>query len=63
MLKEYVSEFTLFMNDWMEKHPEEREAQKKGRARWWDREQNVQQNKEFNEARVAVKPYYYDVNE
>ena len=36
----YESEHTKFMREWMAKHPEEIEEQKKGRALWWDRPQN-----------------------
>jgi len=32
----YESEHTKFMREYLEKHPEERESQKKGRAVWWD---------------------------
>ena len=32
----YESELTKFMREYLEKHPEERESQNKGRAVWWD---------------------------
>ena len=32
----YESEHTKFMREYLEKHPEERESQRKGRAAWWD---------------------------
>ena len=34
----YESELTKFMREYLEKHPEERESQRKGRAIWWDHE-------------------------
>ncbi len=34
----YESEHTKFMREYLEKHPEERESQRKGRAAWWDHE-------------------------
>jgi len=34
----YESEHTKFMREYLEKHPEEIESQKKGRAVWWDHE-------------------------
>jgi hypothetical protein len=34
----YESEYTKFMREYLEKHPEEIESQKKGRAAWWDHE-------------------------
>jgi hypothetical protein len=33
----YESEHTKFMREWMEKHPEEKLEQQKGRALWWDK--------------------------
>jgi len=32
----YESELTKFMREYLEKHPEEIESQRKGRAVWWD---------------------------
>ena len=32
----YESELTKFMREYLEKHPQERESQAKGRAVWWD---------------------------
>jgi hypothetical protein len=32
----YESELTKFMREYLEKHPEERESQRQGRAVWWD---------------------------
>jgi len=34
----YESEHTKFIREYLEKHPEERESQRKGRAAWWDKE-------------------------
>ncbi|ENO88401.1 DUF3460 family protein [Thauera linaloolentis] len=58
----YESEHTKFMREWMAKHPEEQSEQKKGRALWWDKPQSVEEQQRFREARVPVKPYYYDAN-
>jgi len=33
----YESDLTRFMRGYLEKHPEELESQKKGRAVWWDK--------------------------
>jgi hypothetical protein len=33
----YESEHTRWMREWMDKHPEERLAQRTGRALWWDK--------------------------
>ena len=34
----YESELTKFMREYLEKHPEELESQRIGRAIWWDHE-------------------------
>ncbi len=33
----YESEHTRFMNDFLARHPEEIDSQRKGRAVWWDK--------------------------
>lgn len=58
----YESEHTKFMREWMAKHPEQREEQKKGRALWWDKPQDPAVNQTYAESRVPTKPYYYDTN-
>ena len=55
----YESEHTIFMRAWMEKHPEEREEQRKGRALWWDKPQDLTTQKNQREAQVAQSAYYY----
>jgi hypothetical protein len=55
----YESEHTQFMREWMEKHPEEREEQQKGRALWWDKPQTVEAQQFYAESKVAQKPYPY----
>ena len=57
----YESEHTKFMREWMAKHPEQVEEQKKGRALWWDKPQDVKQNEIYAEAKVPQKSYPYDV--
>ena len=58
----YESEHTKFMREWMEKHPQELDEQKKGRALWWDKPQEVAEQAGFDAARVPTKAYYYDIN-
>jgi hypothetical protein len=59
----YESEHTKFMREWMEKHPEEKLEQQKGRALWWDKPpQALQAMKETAAAQVPNKAYYYDAN-
>jgi hypothetical protein len=33
----YESDITKFMREFLQKHPEEVESQRKGRAIWWDK--------------------------
>lgn len=58
----YESEHTKFMREWLEKHPQELEEQKKGRALWWDKPQDLSTQQAFDAARVPTKAYYYDIN-
>jgi len=58
----YESEFTKFMREWMDKHPQELQEQKTGRALWWDKPQEVRTQASYDESSVPVKAYYYDTN-
>lgn len=58
----YESEHTKFMREWMEKHPQEVVEQREGRALWWDKPQDLEEQRRHRQARVPVKPYYYDAN-
>lgn len=62
-LKGYVSEYTQFMREWLERHPEETEVQRQGRALWWDKGNlDPEELARRARARVPQKAYYYDVN-
>lgn len=59
----YESEYTKFMREWMQKHPEEQVEQKNGRALWWDRgARDLDTLRAYEAAKVPQKPYYYDAN-
>ena len=59
----YESEHTKFLREWMEKHPEEKLEQQKGRALWWDKPaQSPEAQKRAAAAKVQTKAYYYDAN-
>lgn len=59
----YESEHTRFMREWLEKHPQELEEQKRGRAMWWDKpQQDPETRKRLAAVSVPSKPYYYDAN-
>lgn len=55
----YESDHTKFMREWMEKHPEQREEQQKGRALWWDKPQDTARQQEVKRCAVPQKAYYY----
>lgn len=55
----YESDHTKFMREWMAKHPEELEEQKKGRALWWDRPQTLETQRQYDEGNVPNKAYPY----
>ena len=59
----YESDHTRFMREWMEKHPEEKDVQRAGRALWWDKApRSPDEQQRLATARVPQKPYYYDAN-
>lgn len=58
----YESEHTKFMREWLEKHPQEVEEQRKGRSLWWDKPQDVETQARLDESMVPSKAYYYDTN-
>lgn len=53
----YESEITKFLRDFLEKHPEEVEEQRKGRALWWDKPQTLETLRRNRESRVPQKSY------
>lgn len=55
----YTSEFTQFMNAWLEQHPEQIEERQAGRALWWDKPQDPGVQQAQRESKIAQKPYPY----
>ncbi|MFA7281424.1 MAG: DUF3460 family protein [Sterolibacterium sp.] len=51
----YESEHTKFMREWLKQHPEELEQQKIGRALWWDKPQDQEQQRRADESAVKFK--------
>jgi hypothetical protein len=59
----YESEHTQFMREWLQQHPEELQAQKEGRALWWDKPvRDLDSQRRLAEVSVPQKAYCYDVN-
>jgi hypothetical protein len=62
-MESYESEHTKFIREWLEKHPEEIQEQKRGRALWWDKKPETPEVQQQNiQAEVPTKAYYYDIN-
>lgn len=55
----YESEHTKFMREYMAQHPEQVEEQKKGRALWWDKPQDIDTFARNQQSKVPQKSYYY----
>lgn len=55
----YESDHTKFMREWLTKHPEQVEEQKKGRALWWDKPQDLEAQERARQSKVPQKSYYY----
>jgi hypothetical protein len=56
---DYRSDATQFIDALKGQHPELEAAQRQGRALLWDKQVNRQDQQEFQEGRVAQKPYVY----
>jgi hypothetical protein len=58
----YESDHTKWMREMMARNPEWAEDQKKGRALWWDKKIDLQQQVRYQQSKEANKSYPYDVN-
>ncbi len=58
MAKEYESEHTIFMRQWLAAHPEELQEQKDGRAMWWDKPQDAAAQRGYDAAKVKQEAYF-----
>lgn len=55
----YESEFTKFIREFKDKHPQVAELQRKNRATWWDKPQDLETQRERAQATVAQPAYVY----
>ena len=55
----YESDHTKFMREWLTKHLDQIEEQKKGRALWWDKPQDLEAQERDKQSKVPQKAYYY----
>jgi hypothetical protein len=58
-MKNYESETTQFIRDFLKKHPEVVDKQREARATWWDRPQDFRERKQLDDAEVPKKSYEY----
>ncbi|MCP5268645.1 MAG: DUF3460 family protein [Zoogloeaceae bacterium] len=58
----YESDHTKFMREMMSQNPEWAEDQRVGRAIWWDKKINLDEQGKFRQAQEPNKSYPYDVN-
>jgi hypothetical protein len=58
-LRNYESDHTRFIRELLAKRPEIVDEQQKGRAFWWDRELDRDEQRRFRESRVPQLPYVY----
>ena len=56
----YESDITLFLKDLKKEDKHLEKSQREGRARLWDKPQDLRLQREFEEATVAQKPYVYN---
>lgn len=57
--KRYVSEHTRFIRDLLERRPEIAAERRKGRALWWDKQLDPDEQRRFRESRVPQQAYVY----
>ncbi|WP_291993150.1 DUF3460 family protein [Candidatus Accumulibacter sp. ACC003] len=58
----YESEHTLFIREMLARNPEWVEDQRRGRAIFWDRKSDLNEQKSYKEAAERHRSYPYDVN-
>jgi hypothetical protein len=55
----YQSDFTQFMNDYLQQHPEVENQRRELRLTWWDRKVDLDDQKRWKASQVQQKPYVY----
>ena len=58
-LKNYESDVTVFIRELLAANPQIVEQQKKNRATWWDKPQDLEVQRERAESNVPQPPYVY----
>lgn len=55
----YQSNYTRFMNEFLEQNPQVQAERLKLRQTWWDRPQDLDELARFAASRVPPRPYAY----
>ena len=55
----YESDATRFIREFLAKNPQVVEQQRKNRATWWDKPQDLETSSEHSESAVPQPPYVY----
>lgn len=63
MVAMYESEITRFLRELKAARPQIEQEQRRGRAIWWDKPQELQKARDDNQSHVAQKPYVYQTDE
>ena len=58
-MKNYESDTTQFIRDFLNKHPEVVDKQGQARTTWWDRPQDFKERARLESAEVPKKGYEY----
>ena len=58
-MKNYESDTTQFIRDFLNKHPEVVDKQRQARTTWWDRPQDFKERARLESAEVPKKGYEY----
>jgi hypothetical protein len=58
-MEKYESDVTVFLRDFLAKHPEVVDKQRAARATWWDRPYDAEARAAAAESKVPKKPYEY----
>lgn len=56
----YESDVTLFLKDLKKAEPQLEQKQREGRARLWDKPQDLRLQREFDASDVPQNPYVYN---
>ncbi|MFT3802993.1 MAG: DUF3460 family protein [Burkholderiaceae bacterium] len=57
----YESEITVFLRELKKQRPQIEQAQREGRALWWDRPQDLDTNARDKASKVPQQPYVYQI--